>query len=92
LLRTLHRERTRLAESHRLRAYDAVHLASARSLSGRVSRSLVFASWDADLESAAAREGLEPLASTLDAFHTKHEARQALARAEAPVMSPGGCD
>ena len=56
------RDAARLAESHRLRAFDAVHLASARSLSGRVSRSLVFASWDADLESAAAREGLEPLA------------------------------
>jgi uncharacterized protein len=52
----------RLAESHRLRAYDAVHLAAARTVSRRVSRSCVFASWDSTLERAAAREGLEPLA------------------------------
>jgi len=59
---TVIRDAARLAESHRLRAYDAVHLASARTVSGRVSRSCVFASWDATLERAAAREGLEPLA------------------------------
>lgn len=56
------REAARLAESHRLRAYDAVHLASARAVSGRVASPFIFASWDAALERAAAREGLEPLA------------------------------
>jgi predicted nucleic acid-binding protein len=59
---TVIRDAARLAESHRLRAYDAVHLASARTVAGRASRSCVFASWDATLERAAAREGLEPLA------------------------------
>ena len=55
------RDAARLADSHRLRAYDAVHLASARTVSGRIARPLMFASWDAALERAAAREGLEPL-------------------------------
>ncbi len=56
------RDAARLAEHHRLRAYDAVHLASAKTLSDRVSRPFIFASWDTALEQAAAREGLAPLA------------------------------
>lgn len=56
------REGARLAERHRLRAYDAVHLASATALrdAGRA-EPMVFASWDAALERAARREGLTPL-------------------------------
>jgi predicted nucleic acid-binding protein len=52
----------RLAESHRLRAYDAVHLASAKTVSVHVSQPFVFATWDSALERAAAREGLASLA------------------------------
>lgn len=55
------RRAARLAERHRLRAYDAVHLASARTVADRVARPFTFASWDAALARAAAREGLEPL-------------------------------
>lgn len=57
------REAARLAETHRLRAYDAVHLASAAAVRGRPSEPCVFASWDLELERAAKREGLEPLRS-----------------------------
>jgi predicted nucleic acid-binding protein len=57
------REGARLAEAHRLRAYDAVHLAAAAALHGRLAEPLVFASWDTGLERAAKREGLEPLRS-----------------------------
>jgi predicted nucleic acid-binding protein len=48
----------RLAESHRLRGYDALHLASALALRGQVGESSMFASWDDDLTRAAGREGL----------------------------------
>ena len=55
------RQSARLAESHRLRAYDAVHLASAAAVRGRLVEAVVFASWDLRLEKAASREGLQPL-------------------------------
>lgn len=48
----------RLAETHRLRAYDAVHLASAVLLGRRLGGETLFASWDNQLDAAAAREGL----------------------------------
>lgn len=56
------RQGARLAERHRLRAYDAVHLASVAVLRdvGR-SEPLVFASWDAVLGQAARREGFSLL-------------------------------
>jgi predicted nucleic acid-binding protein len=56
------REGARLAERHRLRAYDAVHLASATALRevGGV-EPVMFASWDAVLGRAARREGLSLL-------------------------------
>jgi uncharacterized protein len=50
-----------LAERHRLRAYDAIHLASASVLRGRLGTPVVFACWDATLEAAARREGLASL-------------------------------
>jgi predicted nucleic acid-binding protein len=58
---SLIREAARLAEAHRLRAYDAIHLASATSMQREIGRAVVFASWDAALEGAARRERLEPL-------------------------------
>ena len=56
------REGARLAERHRLRAHDAVHLASATVLrdSGRA-EPMVFASWDPVLGRAARSEGLSLL-------------------------------
>lgn len=57
------REAARLAEAHRLKAYDAVHLASAAAIHGRLAEPILFASWDLGLEKAAKREGLDPLRS-----------------------------
>lgn len=50
-----------LAGNHRLRAYDAIHLASAAFLTERLAEAVAFSSWDANLSAAARREGLEPL-------------------------------
>lgn len=51
-----------LTERYPLRANDAVHLASARMLEQNLAgEGLLFASWDKDLERAAAREGVEVL-------------------------------
>jgi len=55
----LTRKAAELAEAHALRAYDAIHLASARLLSERVSEQVLFSSWDSNLLAAARREGLE---------------------------------
>ena len=55
------REAARLAEAHRLRAYDAVHVASATATRGQLEGPLAFGCWDAALERAAQREGLQPL-------------------------------
>lgn len=61
---SLIRESARLAEVHRLRAYDAVHLAAAAAVHGQLAEPIIFASWDFDLEKAARGEGLEPLRSS----------------------------
>lgn len=53
------RQAAKLAERHRLRAYDAIHLASAAFMSARIGERLLFSSWDTKLLAAAAREGLE---------------------------------
>ena len=55
----------KLAETHSLRAYDAIHLASANFLKQRLKASLSFASWDTQLEAAAQRQGLYPFRSQL---------------------------
>jgi predicted nucleic acid-binding protein len=56
------REGARLTDRYHLRAYDAVHLASAGVLrDGARTQSLVFACWDAGLGRAARREGLSLL-------------------------------
>lgn len=57
------RDAASLAETHRLRAYDAVHLASAKLVRGRLGGDTTFASWDDDLDTAAAREGFTLLRS-----------------------------
>jgi uncharacterized protein len=51
-------ESARLAELHRLRAYDAIHLASALAVGTRAGEPPTFACWDTDLNAAAGREGL----------------------------------
>ncbi|MEX2146907.1 MAG: type II toxin-antitoxin system VapC family toxin [Candidatus Rokuibacteriota bacterium] len=55
------REAARLTDLHGLRAYDAIHLASAGAVRERFPEGVVFASWDARLDAAASREGLSPL-------------------------------
>ncbi len=55
------RTAARLAERHHLRAYDAIHLASVCVVRDRLADPVVFACWDAQLETAARREGLEAL-------------------------------
>jgi predicted nucleic acid-binding protein len=47
-----------LTHIHPLRAYDAIHLASAMALKERIEGPMFFASWDSTLGSAAKREGL----------------------------------
>lgn len=62
VVESLIHQAARLAEQHRLRAYDAIHLASAATANREIGRPVVFASWDGPLERAARREGLEVLA------------------------------
>jgi predicted nucleic acid-binding protein len=52
----------RLAATHALRAYDAIHLASAKILREKLAEPVFFASWDARLAAAARKEGLEVMA------------------------------
>ena len=54
------RKAAELAEAHALRAYDAIHLASAKLLRERLGEPVLFSSWDANLLAAARREGLVP--------------------------------
>ncbi len=54
-------EAASLAERHRLRGYDAVHLTSAVLLKNRLAEQVVFFSWDLTLQAAARREGLQGL-------------------------------
>jgi uncharacterized protein len=51
-------EAARLAELHRLRAYDAMHLASVLFIRAHMNEAPTFACWDRDLNAAAGREGL----------------------------------
>jgi predicted nucleic acid-binding protein len=52
-----------LAEVHRLRALDSIHLASAKVVRHDLGKDVVFGSWDTDLERAAIREGFQPFRS-----------------------------
>lgn len=49
------------AEKYHLRAYDALHLASALTLKECLSAPVIFACWDSRLESVARRAGLESI-------------------------------
>jgi predicted nucleic acid-binding protein len=49
----------RLAATHALRAYGAIHLASAKILREKLAEPVFFASWDARLKFAVRKEGLE---------------------------------
>jgi predicted nucleic acid-binding protein len=51
-------EAASLAERHRLRGYDAIHLASAILVKNRLAEPVVFSSEDTALEAAARRAGL----------------------------------
>ena len=51
-------EAARLADAHRLRAYDAMHLASALLLAEQFAEAPTFGCWDRALRTAAAHEGL----------------------------------
>jgi len=53
------RQAGRLTEAHKLRAHDAIHLASATILRQRLADAVSFASWDSQLQTAARREGLD---------------------------------
>ena len=55
------RHAARAVESHRLRAFDALHLAAAILFRGRLGEPLVFATWDGDLQKVAVKEKLDPL-------------------------------
>ena len=48
----------RMTDRYRLRAYDAVHMASALSMRDRLG-DVLFACWDRDLNAAARRTGLD---------------------------------
>ncbi|MEX5214298.1 MAG: type II toxin-antitoxin system VapC family toxin [Nitrospiraceae bacterium] len=52
------RQAGRLVEAHRLRAYDAVHLAAALHIRARASEELTFLGFDDALNRAARAEGL----------------------------------
>jgi hypothetical protein len=52
-------EAARLGARHVLRAYDAVHLASAMLLRARVGTDVTLSSWDDELDRAAVREGFQ---------------------------------
>jgi len=58
LTSTLIRRAAEFAETHALRAYDAIHLAAAKLLRERLQGPILFACWDSDLAAAARREGL----------------------------------
>jgi predicted nucleic acid-binding protein len=55
------RDAAHFAETHVLRAYDAIHLASARLVAGDDETGVTIATWDTELERAAVREGLPSL-------------------------------
>jgi predicted nucleic acid-binding protein len=52
------RQAGRLAEAHRLRAYDAVHLAAALHIRSRASEEFTFLGFDDELNRAVRAEGL----------------------------------
>ncbi len=59
---TIVRQAGEIAERYSLRAYDAVHLASALSLHRGTGKAAFFGCWDANLSAAAVKAGMKPLA------------------------------
>ncbi len=55
------RQAGKLTEKHPLRAYDAIHLASAKVLREKLAETVSFASWDARLARVARKEGLKTI-------------------------------
>lgn len=53
------REAAALSDRHPLRAYDAIHLASALTARRQFEGNLLFTCWDDGLSAAARREGLD---------------------------------
>ncbi len=51
----------KLAETHGLRGYDALHLASADFFREKTNEPVIFGCWDSHLETAARRQGLQLL-------------------------------
>jgi predicted nucleic acid-binding protein len=51
-----------MAERHRLRAYDAIHLASGLTMQARAEEAVTFACWDQTLQKAAGAAKLKVLA------------------------------
>jgi predicted nucleic acid-binding protein len=51
----------KLAETHGLRGYDALHLASADYFREKTNEPVIFGCWDSRLETAARRQGLQLL-------------------------------
>lgn len=51
----------KLAETHGLRGYDALHLASADYFREKTNEPVIFGCWDSRLEAAARRQGLQLL-------------------------------
>lgn len=54
-------EAVRVADTHVLRAYDAIHLGSAITLRSSLEETIVLASWDDELDAAAKAEGFSVL-------------------------------
>jgi len=54
-------EAVRIADKYVLRAYDAIHLASAITLRSSLEETILLASWDDELDAAAKREGFSVL-------------------------------
>ena len=58
---SLIRDAGAIAEQYRLRAYDAVHLASGLVVQQQMAEPVTFACWDRVLAAAATRAGMRPL-------------------------------
>jgi predicted nucleic acid-binding protein len=58
------REAAAVADTYRLRGYDAMHLAAARALRERRIGAITFGSWDHEQEDAASRDGFALLRSS----------------------------
>lgn len=58
------REAAAVADTYRLRGYDAIHLAAARALRERRVGAITFGSWDHEQRGAASRDGFALLTTS----------------------------